>query len=516
MIVQKHFKLLLLTGACIWAQTRETAPIFRATVIERTTKAINYRYRAEPTPINFVGTVLMPQARGSARVTSKQGRTEIEASFERLTPPTPFGREYLTYVLWSLSPDGRPQNLGEIITNGRDKAKVRVSTDLQAFALVVTAEPYASVRRPSDVVVMENRVRPDTLGMIGQVNARYELLPRGHYVLERFDDASTRPPDGPRVSAREYEVQLQLYEAQNAVNIARTAARASEFAPEVLTRAESLLQQARSTYEAKGDRTRILQLAREATHTAEDARLVALERFQRNRESSLKAELQVNRQAQINAESDAAKARAERQAAQAQLEHTQAAMQTAQLQAQAQLEAERARRIRAEAELRAIEEQRGAARGQARELEVRRAEQKSLRARLYAELNATMRSLDTPRGLVVIVGDDAFNGSKLRPETLARARRIATILSPYAARLGVTVEGHSDSPASEIEAGYRAQEIAASLSGAGIPASAQLIGDKRRLGASALENRRVEILIQGDPIGPVAVWDRSYTISSKK
>jgi flagellar motor protein MotB len=513
---QKYFLITLLTGACLWAQTRETAPIFRATVIERTTKAINYRYRAEPTAVDFSGTVLMPKARGTAFVTSKPGRTEIEASFERLTPPTPYGPEYLTYVLWSLSPDGRPQNLGEIITNGRDKAKVRVSTDLQAFAMIVTAEPYASVRKPSDVVVLENKVRPDTLGIISQVNARYELLPRGHYVLERFDDSTSRAAEGARlVSAREYEVQLEIYEAQNAVNIARTTARAGEFAPEVLTRAESLLQDARAMHRAKGDRTRILQLAREATHTAEDARLVALSRAQQQAESNLKAELRANRQAQINAESDAAKARAEREAARAQLEHTQAAMQNVQRQAQAEVEAERARRLRAEAEMRALEEQQAAARGQARAIEAKRTAQKTLRARLYADLNANLRSLDTPRGLVVVLRDDGFSGSRLRPDVQARTRRIASILAPYSG-LSVTVEGHSDSTATEMEARLRAEEVVASLRSAGIAASAQMIGDRRRIGPSAAENRRVEIVIQGDPIGGTAVWDQPYSISSNR
>lgn len=486
-------------------------------MIERTTKAINYRYRAEPTAVDFSGTVLMPKARGSALVVSKPGRTEIEATFKQLTPPMPYGPEYLTYVLWSLSPDGRPQNLGEIITNGRDKAKVRVSTDMQAFAMIVTAEPYASVRRPSDVVVLENKVRPDTLGIISQVNARYELLPRGHYVLDRFDDSNSRGAAGARrVSAREYEVELEIYEAQNAVNIARNTARAGEFAPEVLTRAESLLHEARAMHNSKGDRTRILQLAREATHTAEDARLVAISRAQQQAESNLKAELRANRQAKLNAESDAAKARAEREAARAQLEHTQTAMQNAQRQAQAQIEAERVRRIQAESEMRAMEAQQAAARGQVRAIEAKRAGQKALRARLYGDLNTTLRSLDTPRGLVVVMADDAFYGSRLRDETLSRTRRIATILAPYAAGLRVTVEGHSDSASSVTEAGRRAEAVAAALRSTGISASAQLIGDRRHAGTSAIENRRVEIVIQGDPIGTVAAWDQPYTISSNK
>ena len=151
--------------------------------------------------IDFQGTVLMAKAKGDAVVESKQGRTEIDARFEHLTSPQGFGREYLTYVLWALTPDGRPHNLGEIVPGSSDKAKLHVTTDLQAFALIVTAEPYSAVRLPSDVVIAENAVRPDTVGKIEEVNAKYELLPRGHYA---WNEPNAHPPAG-RGGPAEYD-----------------------------------------------------------------------------------------------------------------------------------------------------------------------------------------------------------------------------------------------------------------------------------------------------------------------
>src|SRR5580704_18740076 len=159
----------------------QQVPIYQVTVVERTVKAINYKYRSEPTMIDFRGTVLLPKAKGKALVQSKQGRTDIEVRFENLTEPQRFGVEYLTYVLWALTPDGRPHNIGEVVPGTSDKAKLRVTTDMQAFAMIVTAEPYSAVRQPSNVVVLENVVRPDTVGKIEHVDAKVELLPRGLY-----------------------------------------------------------------------------------------------------------------------------------------------------------------------------------------------------------------------------------------------------------------------------------------------------------------------------------------------
>ena len=106
----------------------------------------------------------MPSANGEAEVNSKRGAIEIEAEFGNLQKPTTFGNEYLTYILWAISPEGRAVNLGEVLVGGNSRSKLDVTTDLQAFALIVTAEPYYAVRQPSNVVVLENVIREDTKG----------------------------------------------------------------------------------------------------------------------------------------------------------------------------------------------------------------------------------------------------------------------------------------------------------------------------------------------------------------
>ena len=140
---------------------REAAPIFRVTVVGRTTVAINYRPRSGNTKVDFAGTALLPEAEGYADVSGEKGYIEIDARFENLQPATRFGPEYLTYVLWAITPEGRATNLGEVQVDDSD-ARVEVTTELQAFGMIVTAEPYFAVTQPSDVVVIENIVRDNT------------------------------------------------------------------------------------------------------------------------------------------------------------------------------------------------------------------------------------------------------------------------------------------------------------------------------------------------------------------
>ena len=256
-----------------------SAPIYSVTVVARTTKAVNYQYRAGPTRIDFRGTVLLPAGKGDATVESQRGRTDIQASFENLTPPTQYGREYLTYTLWAITPEGAPRNLGEVIPGGSNKARLHVTTDLQAFGLIVTAEPYASARQPSNVVVMENEVRADTIGKIQTIDAKYELLPRGHYTWHVPDSLEPASADQHKVSMSKYEEQLQLYEAQNAIGIAQTA-NAATYAPNTIAKAEALLQEAQQLQASKAPTSVVIQNAREAAQTAEDARLISERRAQ--------------------------------------------------------------------------------------------------------------------------------------------------------------------------------------------------------------------------------------------
>ena len=239
----KFIKFAVAAAICTLPAIGQQVPLYRVTVIERTVDSVNYQYRAGPTKIDFRGTVLLPAAKGDATVESQQGRTSIDARFDGLEAPQRFGPEYLSYVLWAVTPDGRPHNLGEIVPNGSNKARLPVTTDLQAFGLIVTAEPYAAVRRPGDVVVLQNEIRPDTIGEIHPVMAKVELMPRGHYTWNVPASESAGVANAPKVSMSRYQAILQTYEAQNAMGIAR-AAGAQKYAPDVFAKAQQELAQA--------------------------------------------------------------------------------------------------------------------------------------------------------------------------------------------------------------------------------------------------------------------------------
>src|ERR1700675_2541081 len=247
-----------------------SVPIFRVTVVSRTTKAINYRHRSGSTNIDFRGTPLLPEAKGEAAVNSKQGRIEINARMEHLSPATQYGPEYMTYVLWAITPAGRPKNLGEVLLNGTN-SKMEVTTDLQTFGLIVTAEPYFAVSQPSDVVVMENFVRNDTEGHFEEIDAKYELLQRGQYVLN-VSPSELRPIPLDR------KAPLGLYEARNAVRIARWTG-ADRYALDTLQKAEESLQNAEDELHGKVGKKTVAQNSRDAAQNAEDARLITIRRM---------------------------------------------------------------------------------------------------------------------------------------------------------------------------------------------------------------------------------------------
>jgi hypothetical protein len=251
---------------------KDRAPLYDITVISRTTKAINYGHNSLPTKIDFAGTPLLPFAKGDATVQNKRGTTTIEAHFSGLESPQRFGPEFLTYVLWAISPDGRSQNLGELFLGTREKGKMTASSNLQAFALIVTAEPHFSVSQPSDAVVVENVVRPDTIGKVEEVNATYELLPRKSFV---HDKDAAKAPNGAMVSREEYDTLSAIYQAQNAVQIAESQG-ARQHANDRLTRAQDLLREAQRM--SKSQRKQAIATAREAAQVAEDARRIAEKR----------------------------------------------------------------------------------------------------------------------------------------------------------------------------------------------------------------------------------------------
>lgn len=428
---------------------------------------------------------------------SKAGRTDIDARFDHLSAPTRFGREYLTYVLWAITPEGHARNLGEVMAGSSDKAKLQVTTELPAFGLIVTAEPYAAVRQPSEVVVLENQPRPDTVGGREPIQAKCELLPRGHYTYDVQEGLARADANAPRLSVERYQSLVEIYEARNAVAMAQSAD-AGRYAPDTLAKAQDLLRQAYQARDNKAGMTVVVTLARQAEQTAEDARTLAVERQRSDDLGSARERA----------------ARAEARATQAE-----AAALTAQTQAAAAnalLEQERAARKQARADVQAAavqppppqpaRVQPAADRDEARK--------KDLRLRLLHQLNAAVSARDTPRGLTLTLPDADFQGPRVNPAMYERLARVAAVLAEHP-DLTVEADGH------ETMSSERAQAVREILLSDGLPASAVLargLGDSRPLTSNATaagreQNRRVEIVISGNPIGDIPYWANSYSLA---
>jgi len=490
----------------------DQAPTMRVQVVSRTTKAVNYRHRGGSTTVDFKGTDLMPEVTGRAKVDSKSGRLDIDARLENLLPANKFGLEYLTYVLWAITPEGRASNLGEVLLkNG--SGSLKVTTELQAFGMIVTAEPYFAVTQPSDVVVSENIIRPDTKGREEAINARYELLAKGTY-------ASTVEPIRDAIYGIDPKTPIELFEARNAVRIAR-AAHADQYAAPSFQKAQELLQQAEDAYLRKQGKTPIGTLARNAAQTAEDARVISIKRQE---------ELRIEKERQDAADREAkAKAEAEAEAnrrAQAEAERLRAEQAKAEAD-RARAEAERAKQEAEAARAAALEQQRLAqaeaekARLAAEQAEQMRqkaeAEKAEMRSRLLRQLNAILETHDTSRGLVVNMSDVLFESGKygLRPAARERLAKIAGILLAYP-DLHLDVEGHTDAIGSDAYnqelSEKRAAAVQQYLVQQGIPASSiaargfgklQPVADNSTA-AGRQQNRRVELVVSGDMIGTAA------------
>jgi outer membrane protein OmpA-like peptidoglycan-associated protein len=499
--------LCTLPCVCQEAGTKTGAvPIYRVTVVERNVDAVNYQYRSGPTKIDFRGTVLLAEAKGEATVESERGRTEIDAKFEKLGPATRFGREYLTYVLWAISPEGAPHNLGEVVPNGSNDAHIHVTTDLQAFGMIVTSEPYSAVRQPSDVVVLENQVRPDTVGRSAPIQAKYELMPRGHYTWDVQEAVSSGVSKAPKVSMNQYEAILEVYQAQNAIGVAK-AANAEQYAPNTLAKAQLEFSEAQRLQSTKGDTSLVVQNARAAAQTAEDARVIAERRAQE--EKLAKAQQQVNEalQAKEQAEAAARQARIEADAARAQAD-AERTQQQAEAQAAARQSATQADRL----DVTTVQPQ-------AAYRQDRQAQQTATRTQLLERLNGVAITRDTPRGLVVTLPDSEFRGASPAPAAEGQISRVAAVVASQPG-LRVMIEGHSDSTADAARASERAAAVRSALVAAGLPSGAvasQGFGNSRPIVANAsdasrVENRRVEIVISGDTIGTLPFWDRKYSL----
>ena len=526
---------LSLAGMAV-AAAQQSGPLSRVTLVVRTTKAINYRHLSGPTRIDFRGTVLQSQARGEARVESRRGAIRIQAQFEKLEPASRFGSGFLTYVLWAISPEGRADNLGELILDGQ-KSKVDVTEQLQAFALIVTAEPYFAVSQPSEVVVIENVVRPDTMGSVEEMDAKFDLLERGQY--ETTVQAGYQAPG---VSSR---IPLSLLEARNAIEIVK-AAGAERYAADTYKKAAQLLQTAEGYLTGKREKKVIETAAREAIQTAEDARTITMkrraeERLAEERQAAadreaqakaqaeaserarLEAQLAAERAAREKAEADAAKAAAlaQQQAAQAEAEKSRLAAEQSRLAAEQaarqQADAEAARAA-AQAQQQAAQADAERARKQAEDADRARqqaeAEKGDLRKRLLDQLNSVLQTTDSARGLIVNMSDVLFDTGKytLRPAAREKLAKISGIVLAHPG-LSLKVEGHTDSVGSDeynqLLSEQRASSVRDFLVQQGVPdhsVTSRGFGKTQPAATNdtaegRAKNRRVELVVTGAAIG---------------
>jgi outer membrane protein OmpA-like peptidoglycan-associated protein len=493
-----------------------SGPVFRVVVVGRTTPAINYRPRSGDTKIDFVGTPLLPQARGDATIKGEKGYIRVDANFEKLEPATKFGPEYLTYVVWAITPEGRATNLGELQVNG-DDGELNVTTELQSFGLIVTAEPYFAVSQPSDVVVMENIFRKEgifkdqTRGAVEVIDAKYELLKRGSYLMNQN-------PAQFKAEGLKPGVPLDLAEARNAVNLARLAG-ADRFAAETFNKAAGLLAEAEKAAEARRNRNAIMMPARQAAQTAEDSRLIALQRQeeaynaeqkalaqQRENEALERARAEESRRRQ--AELDAQAAAAARAAA----DRDKADAEAARLAADAQRAAAEADRLAAEAARRAAEDQARQAQASADAAE---REKQALRDKLREQLNIILETRETARGLIVNLSDVLFDFNKadLKPGAREKLAKIAGILLTYPG-IELSLEGHTDSIGSDAYnqrlSERRAESVRSYLLQNGIKPEivrAMGFGESQPVvsndtSAGRQQNRRVELVVAGELITP--------------
>jgi outer membrane protein OmpA-like peptidoglycan-associated protein len=497
-----------------------TIPMFRVNVVSRTVQAVNYEHRSGSSRLDFAGTDLMPSANGEAKVNSRRGSIEIDAEFGDLQQPTTFGTEYLTYVLWAISPEGRAINLGEVLVGDNHRSKLRVTTDLQAFALIVTAEPYYAVRQPSNAVVLENVVRESTKGTTEAVNAKYELMERGGYIPTgyKFDPVV--------LNAR---LPLEFFEARNALRIAQSEG-AEQYASDSYQRAVQLMNNADEyATNRHTDNKALIAVAREAVQTSEDAREIAVKKLDEIRlanERQASSDAQAQSQAQADdairqkdqAQSDAAlalaaKTQAESDAAKAQADEANAETATAQAKSDmAASEASSANAVsaaQADAEQSRLDAQQ--AQTSAQQAETDKA---AMRTRLSEQLNAILQTRDSARGLIVSMSDVLFDTGKysLKPGAREKLAKVAGILLAYPG-LNIEVGGYTDNVGSdemnqtlsENRAGsvrdYLVQQgvLTNSVSARGFGNTLPVASNDDSTGRQ--QNRRVELLVSGEAIG---------------
>jgi len=482
-------------------QLNNGEPLYRIQVVARDIPAINYFHRNGSTKIGFQGTQLLPEAHGTAKVDAHLGRTAVSIDVEGLTPANGFGAEYLTYVLWAVTPEGRPVNLGEVLPSGdHGKVEMQVTTNLQTFGLIITAEPYYAVLMPSDLVVMQNVVDKKTSGVIEQVNAHYTLLPRGAYAQTAGRHSVLHP------IGRNGHSPLELYEAENAVQIAQ-AAGADRYASDTMKTAQTALQNAEEYQVHEKNRKEVITFAREAVQSAEDARIITIRKIKEEDEA-----------AQRKAREDAERAARDAQTAQQQEAAERAKADAEAAEARARAEQARAAREKAEAEAAQSAAQSQAAQQQAQQaqMQAQQAQQQEaqMRERLRQQLNNVLQTRETARGLIVNMSDVLFDFNKytLKPDAREKLAKVSGILLAYPG-LNVQVEGYTDSIGSDEYnqklSEERADAVRDYLVRENVPdpnVTAQGFGKTHPIADNSTnsgraQNRRVELVVSGQSIG---------------
>jgi outer membrane protein OmpA-like peptidoglycan-associated protein len=505
-------------AAVAQAPAATSAPV--SGTVSRTTKAINYRRAGSATKVDFHGTELMQGASGEAKVENKSNRLEIEAKFAGLEDATKFGLEYLTYVLWAVSPQGRAVNLGEVVLKNGG-GQVKAISDMQTFGMIVTAEPYFAVTQPGNMVVLENVLSPGAIGKVENIDAQYELLARGAY-----SSSNTKIQDA--IFGIDRKTPLELFEARNAVRIAHIA-QADRYASASLAKAEQQLQNAEDVYRRGSEKKSVEAAAREAVETAEEARVMAVKQkaeldaqaaaaaakkaAEEQAATELKrrqdAELARQQAEQAKAEALRMKQEAEKAAAEAARQKQEAEAATAAVRAQqeaAQAAADQAAREKAAALDQAEQARQAAAKAET--------EKTDLRSQLLAQLNSILQTRDSARGLIVNMSDVLFDTGSytLKPAAREKLAKISGILLGHPG-LTLQIEGHTDSVGSDefnqqlserradtvrdflAEQGVPASAITARGFGKTQPVASNDTPDGRQL------NRRVELVVNGDAIG---------------
>ena len=491
---------LLWMGAALAANAASQAPqeIPASSLISKSTVAIGFTVGGGSTKVDLTGTSLMPQASGEAKVQARAnaGLTNVEVTVMGMTPPSNLGAEYLTFVLWAVTPEGHTSNLGEILINKNGQGKLNATTPAQTFSMIITAEPYFAVRVPSEMVVLEMETRKNTKGKLFPVT-EYKLMKRSQYA--KLGNPLALTPDLARVP-------LEVYEARNAVDIAK-ARGAAQYAPDIFSKAQASLQMTENELSRNADKKQIISTAKQTVQFAEDARAFSAERQDQER---IAAEQQAAaNQARAEAEAKAA-AEAKRQAEIAAAKQAQIKAQADAKQAQMQAEADAAA-LKANMEADALKAKEDVAKAEA---ERARQAAADLRAQLLEQFNRVLPTTDTPRGLQVNMGDVLFDTGKYNlrmPAQLGLAKLSGIVLSHPGLKLAV--EGYTDTTGTaafnQTLSEQRANAVRDYLVQQGLDAgsvTAQGFGPANPVASNETsqgrqQNRRVEIIISGEVIG---------------